>query len=151
MYLGKVARKLSATGPLTEPPVNASRKSWTRFSRFTLGFLGLAFCVLTWGLQYKLSLYDPPQAISHSIPEAKLLSKEEWKAGSDDPLVREAGDSDKEVGTTLIALWVPLFFLVVSNLLVLAAKDFVFTEQPWQVCSRAALNAFFFRPPPILV
>jgi hypothetical protein len=40
-------------------------------------FLGLAISVFTWGLQYKLSLYDPPAAITHQIPKAKLLSNEE--------------------------------------------------------------------------
>jgi hypothetical protein len=33
--------------------------------------------VFSWGLQYKLSLYDPPQAVSHTMPEAKLLNKDE--------------------------------------------------------------------------
>lgn len=47
-----------------------------RLSRF-LVFVGLAISVFTWGLQYKLSLYDPPTAIAHQVPKAKLLSNDE--------------------------------------------------------------------------
>jgi hypothetical protein len=39
--------------------------------------MGLALCVFLWGLGYKLSLYDPPQSVTHSLPKAKLLSKNE--------------------------------------------------------------------------
>src|SRR5579863_3285602 len=43
----------------------------------TLALLGLGFCVFTWGFQYKLSLYDPPQTASHPVPMAKMLSRNE--------------------------------------------------------------------------
>lgn len=53
----------------------------------SLGLRGLAFglvllggCVFGWGLRYKLSLYDPPHAITHRMPEAKLLSGKECGA-----------------------------------------------------------------------
>ena len=52
------------------------------FGRLSLTFLSLALCVFAWGLQYKLSLYDPPQAASHQVPQAKLLSKNEWSPTS---------------------------------------------------------------------
>lgn len=42
----------------------------------SITFLGLACCVFGWGWQYKLSLYDPPQTVSHLIPSAKLISGE---------------------------------------------------------------------------
>jgi hypothetical protein len=44
---------------------------------FFLILLGLGLSVFGWGLQYKLSLYDPPQASSHQMPQAKLLSQDE--------------------------------------------------------------------------
>jgi hypothetical protein len=34
-------------------------------------------CVFAWGLKYKLSLYDPPQSVSHHMPVAKLLAGKE--------------------------------------------------------------------------
>ena len=52
-----------------------------------LAFLGLGFCVFAWGLQYKLSLYDPPQTASHQIPRAKLLSRDEQSGTVEHPLV----------------------------------------------------------------
>jgi hypothetical protein len=52
-----------------------------------LALLGLAFCVFAWGLQYKLSLYDPPQTASHQIPTAKLLSRDEQSSTTESPLV----------------------------------------------------------------
>jgi hypothetical protein len=37
----------------------------------------LGACVFAWGLKYKLSLYDPPHALSHRMPAAKLLTGKE--------------------------------------------------------------------------
>src|SRR5271167_2450542 len=39
--------------------------------------VALALAVFVWGLSYKLSLYDPPQASSHRMVAAKLLSNRE--------------------------------------------------------------------------
>ena len=57
--------------------MSASHKIRPNLSRFSFVFLGLAISVFAWGLQYKLSLYDPPHSTSHEIPEAKLLSRNE--------------------------------------------------------------------------
>jgi hypothetical protein len=43
----------------------------------SLGMLLLAFAVFSWGLKYKLSLYDPPTNRSAHMAEAKLLSNKE--------------------------------------------------------------------------
>jgi hypothetical protein len=37
----------------------------------------LAIFVVNWGLQYKLSLYRPSEAVKPTLPEAKLLSGKE--------------------------------------------------------------------------
>jgi len=42
-----------------------------------LCLVALAVAVIVWGLTYKLSLYDPPQASSHRMVAAKLLSNRE--------------------------------------------------------------------------
>ena len=44
---------------------------------FAFGLMLLGTCVFAWGLKYKLSLYDPPQSISHHMPAAKLLAGKE--------------------------------------------------------------------------
>lgn len=56
-------------------PVETQNRCFSR-SRL-LVFLGLAISVFTWGLEYKLSLYEPPAAIAHQVPKAKLLSHDE--------------------------------------------------------------------------
>jgi hypothetical protein len=40
----------------------------------------LGVCVFSWGLKYKLSLYDPPHAVSHHMAAARLLSGKERNA-----------------------------------------------------------------------
>jgi hypothetical protein len=40
-------------------------------------FLMLSMAVFGWGLQYKLSLYQSKDSVSHLAPEAKLLSQKE--------------------------------------------------------------------------
>jgi hypothetical protein len=56
-------------------PFQLSRRKSLRGLAFSLVLLGI--CVFGWGLRYKLSLYDPPHAVSHRMPEAKLLSGKE--------------------------------------------------------------------------
>src|SRR5215471_12241846 len=102
------------------------------FSRLLLFFFGLALAVFAWGLQYKLSLYDPPQAVSHQIPEAKLLSKEEQASQHQNPLL-EAADAPKSC-----YLLIPSIFLLISlalNLLqtpVLLEKKWD-AQRPWRL------------------
>jgi hypothetical protein len=131
--------------------VTASRPRWAVFYRFVLPFLGLAFCVFTWGLQYKLSLYDPPQAASHEIPKAKLLSRNEQRAATESPLLSKNSTSDKAARVLLFSL---IFsFLLALNLQyrpLLVRKD-QDQHEPWRLRGRASLTAFFFRPPPALV
>ena len=88
-------------------------------------FLGLAFCVFGWGLQYKLSLYDPPQAVSHEIPQAKLISKDEQSLTTDNPLIKRLNASDKVVQTAFHGLFFAIFLaLVAMRGLVLIRKIF---------------------------
>lgn len=42
-----------------------------------MAFVALTLAVFTWGLQYKLSLYQSPHAVSRHMPAAKLLSGDE--------------------------------------------------------------------------
>jgi hypothetical protein len=115
-----------------------------------LAFLGLAACIFTWGLQYKLSLYDPSQAASHQIPSAKLLSKNEQSRATDSPRVIQTKTSAK----VLFAAPASVFFVLLLVLGKLNAPASGQREQranrSWHL-RRAIVNAFFVRPPPVLV
>ena len=111
--------------------------------------MALAFCVFTWGLQYKLSLYDPPQSISHQIPNAKLLANDEQSRTAE--IVR-CIVQEPNSGINLPGHVTLLFILLCVTLLNLSA--FARSEQPtdrsWHLNS-AILNTFFVRPPPVLL
>jgi hypothetical protein len=114
-----------------------------------LAYIGLAVCVFTWGLQYKLSLYDPPQANSHQIPQAKLLSKNE----------RIGTTESRRVVPTKISTWIsfsistPLFlFLSLAHKALNPQAFFQRMQRTNRVLhlGRGLFNIFFVRPPPIL-
>jgi hypothetical protein len=114
-----------------------------------LASLGLAGCVFAWGLQYKLSLYDPPQAASHKIPQAKLLSRNERSGITESPLVVRAKTS------TRVSHTVPtgVFFFLLLALSILnpqaSGQRKQRTSGVWHL-RRGLFNIFFVRPPPIL-
>jgi hypothetical protein len=129
--------------------VKLSPTTRPNLSRFTFVFIGLAICVFTWGLQYKLSLYYPPHSTYHQIPEAKLLSRNERAAATEGPLVIGTKAPSDIVHGCLFTL--ALFVLVLGTLRMPGVSQ---REQerkrPWRVFCNPALNAFFFRPPPVL-
>ncbi len=130
--------------------MSLSHTNRLNLSRLTFIFLGLAISVFTWGLQYKLSLYDPPHSTSHQIPEAKLLSRNEQSTAGESPLV--AGTKAWAVIVHALLFDVFAFFLLALNLLrapMFDPKDWE-TKRPWRTSCRPSLNAFFFRPPPAL-
>lgn len=117
-------------------------------------FLPLALAVFCWGLQYKLSLYDPPQAISHSMPQAKLLSSKERVSPSLMSIAGEAS-SPGATGQVLRGSFV-IWALALMWSFLLAPGDRSFSLWIRLRCGQrvdlktreAGLNAFFFRPPP---
>lgn len=117
-------------------------------SWFTFVFLGLGLAVVSWGLQYKLSLYDPPNAISHQMPEAKLLSKSEQTTASKNPLLSDT----KIVGKILGAVLMGVFFLFANRSLHAPASNQRPQEEPSSrhFSQLYCLNALYFRPPPSL-
>jgi hypothetical protein len=119
-------------------------------SWFTLAFMGLALCIFTWGVQYKLSLYDPPQSVSHQIPQAKLLSREQQATADESPLL----ENTKTSARVMYAM-VGSVFLVLSRASALLNTPASSQRQreektPWRLRRQASLNTFFFRPPPTL-
>jgi hypothetical protein len=59
------------------PRPNSFRNKQPRLRTLAFGLALLGLCVFAWGLKYKLSLYDAPQAVSHHMAAAKLLSGKE--------------------------------------------------------------------------
>jgi hypothetical protein len=114
-----------------------------------LAFLGLAFCVFAWGLQYKLSLYDPPQTPSHQIPTAKLLSRDEQSSTVEHPLAIRTKTSTSVIYTAPTAVFL-ILFLAISLLNPPASRRVEKRDDRLFHLHRAVLNTLFVRPPPVL-
>lgn len=116
----------------------------------TLVCVALAFCLFAWGLQYKLSLYDPPEAASHHVPTAKLLSKNEQSSSTESPLVVRSRTSTKIIYTvpTFVAFILLLALSILNPLIPGQRKQRA--SQSW-LPRRRHLRAHFVRPPPVLV
>jgi len=136
----------SCSDTRTDIEVTLPHPNRTSLSRLSFVFMGLALAVFTWGLQYKLSLYDPPQAASHKMPEAKLLSKDEHALVADGVLI-----ADTAIPAGLV-LSHGVFFLFLSAYVLpieaMKRRTERNRERPWSMICSAGMNAFFFRPPP---
>jgi low affinity Fe/Cu permease len=120
------------------------------FSRTSaLAFVGLAICVFLWGLQYKLSLYDPPSAASHHIPTAKLLSKNEQSSSAEGPLAVRTKASTRVVYNVSTAVSFILLLIVCVLNPPLSGQREQLASRLWGL-RRAYLRASFVRPPPVL-
>jgi len=112
-------------------------------------YLGLAVCVFTWGLQYKLSLYEPPHASSRQIPQAKLLSRNEQTGTMGSRLVVRTKTST----TTRYTAPTAGFFALLLAFSVLNPQESGQrghrTDRAWLI-RRGLLNILLVRPPPIV-
>jgi hypothetical protein len=115
----------------------------------TQAFLGLAICVFAWGLQYKLSLYDPPQTASHQIPKAKLLSRDEQSGTAKSPLVIRTKTSTRVIYTAPTTIFL-ILLLAVSLSNPPASKRVEQLDHKLLSLHRAILSSLFVRPPPTL-
>ncbi len=121
-------------------------RAGTRLLTAALGLLAAA--IFLWGLTYKLSLYDPPQASSHQMFAAKLVSDREGNRVQDQ--VREHFERPESLslggGLALVLL------LQAADMLLLlrasASTETLETGSAAPALHLAALPAFGFRPPP---
>jgi hypothetical protein len=131
--------------------VTVAHETRPSLSRFTFVFLALAISVFTWGLQYKLSLYDPPHSTSHDIPEAKLLSRNEQSTVTEGSFVTSTEVwplMGHVVSFALLAFSFLRFNLTAGPRWIRQVRE---ARRPWRVPRRPGLSAFFFRPPPALI
>jgi hypothetical protein len=141
-----------AAGKVKAERFAVAMQNWNKKRSFgrmgALAFIGLAVCVFTWGLQYKLSLYDPVDAASHRIPTAKLLSKSEQFSSTERPVVIRTTTSTAVLYTAPASALFLLFliFNVLRN--IFSGQREQRASRLWHL-RRAHLRAFFVRPPPI--
>jgi hypothetical protein len=108
----------------------------------------LLISVFSWGIQYKVSLYDVPARKSGRVPEAKLLSQKER------PVLSASAENDLAKPTQSISF---LFFALLSSLtsiqivLVLRRLSSRDTLRVGPSRRQPNLSFFFFRPPPALI
>jgi hypothetical protein len=109
------------------------------------GLVFLGVCVFAWGLRYKLSLYDPPHAVSHHMPAAKLLPGRE---GPELPPLHLSRLANPAAPAALIALTLAWFAIAHAG---------IFADRQWTAAWRAPVRrapaqsssaANFTRPPP---
>jgi hypothetical protein len=109
---------------------------------------GLASCVFLWGLQYKLSLYESPQAPSHHVPMAKLLSRNEESDNSESSTYTQSKPPSKALRAASCAV---LFILLIACIFCLPALNHrERLENVLLQLRQALLESFFVRPPPVL-
>jgi hypothetical protein len=111
-------------------------------------FAALASCVFLWGLQYKLSLYDPPQAASHQVPMAKLLSRDEQSSTPEESAYIQTQPTIKVLSGAFSAALFSL--LLVSIFSLPASSRRRRTEYPSPQWQQILLETHYVRPPPAL-
>ncbi len=111
-----------------------------------LGLLMLSLAVFGWGLQYKLSLYQSKDSITHLAPEAKLLSQKERPAATQGLAAR----SPEAPAFPFVAAFV---LVAVASFLLRAAARYLRTGsmERSRPSRPPCLQALFFRPPPVLI
>ena len=146
-------RKLRSVHCQDLNPGSVNLHSWAKTRPFnlmgTVAFLGLAFCVFTWGLQYKLSLYDPPQDASHQVPKAKLLSRDERSDVTESPLVVRTKLSTRVIYTLPVVEFFILVLIACKLDLPLSGQRLQRASLVWHL-RPACLDTYFVRPPPVL-
>ena len=121
------------------------------------GFAGVllcvtsAICLIIWGSEYKLSLYDPPQAASHQLPQAKLLSKNEQASTTESSPLFRARTFTKVIHFVPAAISFLLLVAFSTLTLPVSGQWEQRSDRLWQLRRRALLNILFVRPPPVLV
>jgi hypothetical protein len=111
-------------------------------------FTALACCVFLWGLQYKLSLYYPPQATAHHVPMAKLLSKNEQSRTQETSAYTRPNPAIKALLAPADVL--PFILLLVCAFTIPVSAFREALDHPPLELQQVLLDNLCVRPPPIL-
>jgi len=109
--------------------------------------LALALAVFGWNLAYKFSLYEQNTAHFHRVPSARMLSENERATVKNPLLARNSAEPAPHAPFVLLAFTAFLLWSLRTADAALWRR--ARTLQPaFSALPRAALSAFFFRPPP---
>jgi hypothetical protein len=124
---------------------NVNSRTKDRLLHFLCGpaLFGLALSVFVWGLEYKISLYEPPP---HQIPTAKLLSRNEQVEISAERSFAEL-TRPMATGPTWTAA---ALRLLVATLNPPVTRKLDFPAGATAKAVRAKFAVLFVRPPPCL-
>ncbi|MGC1359703.1 MAG: hypothetical protein WA419_15720 [Silvibacterium sp.] len=111
----------------------------------SIAALLLAISVLTWGTEYKASLYQKNKVAGHSVLVAKLLSERERPASVN--LNPGAPSAPQLVATSLWLFVIPMLGCEAGFPRRAMSRD---RSSPPDLLE-SSLSFFFFRPPPISV
>ncbi|TCK73798.1 hypothetical protein C7378_1412 [Acidipila rosea] len=107
-------------------------------------FILLGVTVFFWGLRYKLSLYDPPQASSHHMTAAKLLTDRERDKA---PSVQRP-ESHPPVPEIPAQSFVALLSLIATIAMMVRFRNWQASESLVPQKSYLRVTPLFHRPPP---
>jgi hypothetical protein len=117
------------------------QKSRRKLTLLLACLVTLGAAVFVWGLSYKLSLYDPPQASSHQMPAAKLLSNRERPKTAISAF--QESPFPITIASALLALFVPSLTENTQPVWILSSA----TRHRRQTIS-STVPHYAFRPPP---
>jgi hypothetical protein len=117
-------------------------KNTRKWNFFVLSVLALGMAVFTWGLKYKLSLYDAANSPSH-VPVAKLLSNRERPADVVAQIERAATPSP-----VLVCVAITFFASLVLDQKRKSRWILQRARNPQRQIRPQAFGRLFFRPPP---
>lgn len=117
---------------------------------YSFAFIALAISIFSWGLGYKLSLYDPPQSNSYQIPKAKLLSKNERAVAEQVALQSEKGAITSSAVLFSVGMGTPPSEVLLLMLRRPKPSHREFDSSRIWRSRRVGFDSFFFRPPPLV-
>lgn len=116
----------------------------------TSALLFLALSVFAWGLQYKLSLYDPPQSLARQVPTAKLLSRDEQPEIASSATVASPQRAAQAVMPIALGILLLLVYLTAPARAAAVHARRLEADRSWKL-QLTPCKTFFVRPPPFSV
>ncbi|MHB1698513.1 MAG: hypothetical protein ACYCSN_00010 [Acidobacteriaceae bacterium] len=119
-------------------------------SKFTFVFFALAVSIFGWGLQSKLSLYNP-HMLTQTMPKAKLVLRDERSVLSEDHSLEHGNP----IPNQKTAPWDSALLFGLAALILVPNRMNSLRKPGKAVRARVPANgtllsALFFRPPPVL-